>query len=100
MPTKFGEQVTGDHFIKNVGDFIDEEVPNFPADTVAVVLYDRATRWLAVYPKMTNTTFDTIAAMQDFAGSNDKIKSFYSDNAPELIAAANSLNWRTSTSTT
>ena len=51
LPTKFGEQVTGDHFIKNLlyggGD------PNFPINTVAVALYDRATEWLASYPKAT-----------------------------------------------
>ncbi len=52
-PTKFGEQVTGDHFIKNGTDDADEvEDPFFPVDTVAVVLYDRATRWLAVYPQV------------------------------------------------
>ena len=54
-PTKFGEQVTGDHFIKNsLGD--DESDPDFPISTVAVVLYDRATKWLAPYPKATKTT--------------------------------------------
>ena len=53
--------MTGDRFIKNVGDFVEEEDPNFPVDTVAVVLYDRATKWLAVYPKLTKTTVDTIA---------------------------------------
>ena len=35
-PTKFGEQVTGDRFIKGGRD--DEGDPNFPCDTVVVVL--------------------------------------------------------------
>ncbi len=46
LPARFGEQVTGDHFIK--GGREDEEDPSFPCDTVAVVLYDRGTRYLAV----------------------------------------------------
>ncbi len=66
LPTKLGEQVTGDHFIKGGRD--EEEDPNFPCDTVAVVLYDRGTRFLAVYPKSAKTTANTIAAMQHFAG--------------------------------
>ena len=48
LPTKFGEKVTGDHFIKNVAGYAAQEDPNSPVDTVAVVLYDRATKWLAV----------------------------------------------------
>ena len=43
-PKKFGDQVTGDHFIKNVGQSDAEEDPNFPTDKVAVVLFDRATQ--------------------------------------------------------
>ena len=39
-------------------------------------------------------------AFQHFAGPRDKIKSFYCDNAPELISAARGLNWRLSTATT
>ena len=99
-PRKFGDQVTGDHFIKNGSGSVEEEDPNFPSDTVAVVLFDRATRWLAVYPKSTKTTYHAIQALQHFAGPQDKIKSFYCDNAPELIAAATALHWRLSTATT
>ncbi len=98
MPTKFGEQVTGDHFIN--GGREDEEDHNFPCDTVAVVLYDRGTRFLAVYPKSAKDTANTVAAMQHFAGPRDKVQSFYCDNAPELISAATSLKWRLGTATT
>ena len=91
-PTKLGEQVTGDHFIK--GGREDEEDHNFSCDTVAVVLYDRGTRFLAVYPKSAKDTANTVAAVQQFAGPRDKVQSFYCDNAPELISAATSLKWR------
>ena len=90
--------MVGDHFIKGGRD--EEEDPNFPCDTVAVVLYGRATRWLAVYPKTAKTTVHTIAAMQHFAGPKDKVQSFYCDNAPELISAANALKWRLAAATT
>ncbi len=98
QPTRFGEQVTGDHFIKGGRD--EEEGPFFPCDTVAVVLYDRGTRYLAVYPKSAKNTADTIAAMQRFAGPKDKIQRFHSDNAPELTSAATALKWRLATATT
>ncbi len=98
LPAKLGEQVTGDHFIKGGRD--EEEDPNFPCDTVAVVLYDRGTRFLAVYPKSAKTTANTIAAMQHFAGPRDKVQSFYCDNAPGLISAATALKWRLGTATT
>ena len=52
-PVKFGEQATGDHFINNSSLSGDEEDPNIPIDTVAVVFYVRDTQWLAVYTKAT-----------------------------------------------
>ena len=63
-PVKFGEQATGNHFIKSGrGDVAEKEDPHFPTDTVAVVLYDRGTTWLAVYPKTTKTLYHTLEAM-------------------------------------
>ena len=99
-PGKFGEQVTGDHLIRNGRGEVGEEDPNFPNGTVEVVLYDRGTQWLAVYPKTTKTTYHTIEAMQHFCGPKDRIASFYCDNAPELVSAARALKWRLSTATT
>ena len=97
-PTSFGEQVTGDHFIKNsLGD--EDEDPNFPISTVAVVLFDRATKWLAAYPKATKTTYHIIEALH-FAGPGGKNASFYSDNAPELVVAATACHWLHATATT
>ena len=93
--------MTGDHFFKNAhGQDDGEEDPSFPCDTVALVLYDRATRWLAVYPKSIKSASHTIEAMQHFAGPKDKIASFYCDNAPELISGPRALKWRLATATT
>ena len=47
-----------------------------PINTVAVVLYDRGTKRLAVYPKATKTAYHTVEAMQHFCGPRDRIASF------------------------
>ena len=54
-PVKFGDQVTGDHLIKND----DEEDYDVLLDTVVVVLLDRATKWTAVYTKASRSAEHT-----------------------------------------
>jgi hypothetical protein len=76
------------------------KTPHFPIDTVAVALYDRGARWLAVYPEATKTAYHTVEAMQHFCGSKDRIASFYCDNAPELLTSARACKWRLATATT
>ena len=98
-PVKFCEQVTGYHFIKDASRSDDEEGPHFPIDTVAVVLSDRGTRWLAVYLEATKTCYHTVEAMQHFCGPKDRIASFYCDNAPELVTSARACRWRIATAT-
>ena len=61
---------------------------------------DRATQWIAVYPKATKTAEHTIEAYQHFAEKKDTIASFYCDNAPELAKAARKCKWRLATATT
>jgi hypothetical protein len=92
--------VTGDHFIKNSSPSGGQEDANFPIDTVAVVLYDRGTKWLAVYPNATKTAYHTVEAMQHFCGPKDHIASFYCESAPELVTSARACKWRRSTATT
>ena len=77
----------------------EEDDDTVPHDTVAVVLLDRGTGWLDVYPKASKSTEHTIEAFQHFAGANDKVTNFYCDNAPELKAAARTCSWRISTAT-
>ncbi len=52
QPVKLGDQVTGHHMIRNEDDTEDTDVP---VDTVAAVFLDRATKWIAVYPKSTKS---------------------------------------------
>ena len=55
--------------------------------------------WLGGYPKASKTTADTVAALQHFAGPDDKVKLFYSDGSQELEGAAKTLMCRHDTST-
>ena len=65
----------------------------------ALVIYDRACNWPECYPKATKSYGDTLEAMRHFQGPDDKVKPFYSDNAPELRKAAKRMKWRMPTST-
>ena len=76
FPVKFGAPATADHPIKNDDG---EEDDGVSTDTAAVVLLDRGTGWIDVYPKGSKTTEHTVEAFQHFAGAKDKVTSFYCD---------------------
>ena len=76
----FGDLVTADHII------VGEKHESRRNDTVAVVIQDKHTMWLGGYPKASKTTADTVAALQHFAGPNDKVKLFYSDGFRSMKA--------------
>ena len=61
---------------------------------------DRATKWIAVYPKSSKSAKHTIEEMKHSTGSKDEVSSFYCDNALELITAASACQRRLSTATT
>ena len=63
----------------------EEEDVGILVDKAAVVMLDRATQWIDVYPKASKTTEHTKEALQHHAGPKDTISSFYCDNAPELV---------------
>ena len=48
LPVKLGDHCTGDHLIRR--DTADED-DGTPVDTSALVMLDKATGWIAVYPK-------------------------------------------------
>ncbi len=48
-----------------------EEDDGIPVDTVAVVLLDRGTGWIALYPKASKSTEHTVEAFQHFAGAKE-----------------------------
>ena len=71
IPTKFGAYVTADHLIKNDDGEGDDDIPH---DTVAVVLLDRGTGWLDVYPKASKSTEHTIEALRHLVGLKIKLQ--------------------------
>ena len=76
-----------------------EEDDGIPTDTNAVVLLDRGTGWIDVYPKGSKSTEHTVEAFQPSAGAKDNVTSCYCDGALELKAAARQCAWRISTAT-
>ena len=90
---KFGDLITADHIV------VGEEEASQHGDRAALVLQDAASRWIDCYPSATKTAEDTQQALQNFVGSNDKVKRFYTDGSGELITAAKRLAWRHDTST-
>jgi hypothetical protein len=71
MPTKFGQQRTG----------------------------DRATVCFAYYPTASKSVEHTLEAFRYWQGKDEKIEQFYSDNALELKSAAREMKWRMPTAT-
>ena len=100
-PADFGDQVTGDHLINREGNGEGDDF--FPAATTAVVMLDRATKFLDCYPKATKSLEDTLAAFRHFQGPAKKgrarVRQFYGDNAGELLGAAQKLGWAFKSST-
>ena len=85
----FGEHLTADHLV--LGD--DEEM-DIDGSRNALVIKDVATDFMYVYPSASRSTRECIAAFKHFVKSTDDVGVFYSDNSPELVAAAERLSWR------
>ena len=60
-PSKSGEQFTADHIIAQ--DVVDESVLG---DRTALIVLDRATKWMDAFPLLTKSALDTANALQDF----------------------------------
>ncbi len=84
----FGDLVTCDHVVtQSTAD------TSVDGDRTALVIQDRATRWLECHPRASKTAEDAKAALQHFVGPTDKVSLLYCDNASELLGAAHSLGW-------
>ena len=69
IPMKLGAHFAADRLIKNDDGEGDDDIP---ADTVAVVLLDRGTGWLDVYPRASKSTEHTVEAFQHLAGQKTR----------------------------
>jgi hypothetical protein len=92
-PPNFGDQVIADHVV------IRSEDRGSNGERAALIALDRATQWLGAYPVATKSAFDATNALLHFAGVAANVKAFYSDNSPELVAAARAMRWPHTTST-
>ena len=93
-PPVFGDQITCDHIVAdrphNIG---------VTGDRDALVVLDRATRWVGFYPSKTKASHEVEMALKAFIGPTAEAKYAYSDNAPELIFALDAFGIPHGTST-
>ena len=86
---KFGDHLTADFLITR-----GEEEHGMDGEKSSLVIKDVATGFIAVYPSARRTIEEIVRSLQHFVGPNEKVGIFYSDNAPELVAAIKQLQWR------
>ena len=72
---------------------MDEESLGWDGERFAFAMVDAATRWHACAPSAGKPTHEVTAALADLVGPRANVEVIRSDNAPELIAAAESLGW-------
>jgi hypothetical protein len=76
-----------------------EEDKGRGGERACVVILDLATRWLAAYPVANKSADEGYASFLHFVGPKEAVKSFCSDNSPELMRAAKDMGWPHPTST-
>ena len=89
----FGEIVTADHII------INEDDAGLRGERTALVIKDRGTKWMECHPLPDKSASVAIQALSHFEGGKSVVEKFYSDNAPELISAAEHMGWTHETAT-
>jgi len=82
---EFGDQIIIDHIV------IGEADESLSGQRAAVVMLDRGAGWLDCQPVADKSAGEAYRALDDFAGPTAVVWSFFSDNSPELIRAANDL---------
>ena len=84
--TKFGDWCTGDHLI-----FRSDASKGSNNERDCFMCLDKATNWLGAYPVYSKSADETRKAIRKFAGKQ-KIRFFYSDDAPEIKKACEDEN--------
>ena len=95
-PKVFGDKCTADHFCTKKHDSL-----GVAAEKFALVMCDLATNYVGFYADAEKSGLNATHAFNHFAGPEPKkkIKSFRSDNAPEILWAAKDLGVNHCTST-
>ena len=86
---KFGDHLTADHLITS-----DDREIGIDQSRVALVVRDVATDFRSVYPAARKTSHQCVMAFQNFVRAGESVNIFYSDRAPELVKAADQLEWK------
>ena len=86
-PVLFGDSLIADHAIINEDDMSRSQ------DRAALVVQDRATRWIQAYPAPSKNAEQTGMALQRFMGPGNKPKYIYTDGSHEFEKAAKELGW-------
>ena len=86
---KFGDHITDDYLIAK-----SDPEAGIDGDRVALVIKDVATDFRYVYPAGRRDTSNTTLAMKHFVHDLEKVGIFYSDNAPEIVAAMRAMKIR------
>ena len=71
-----------------------DEESGLHGEHVAMVVKDVATNFMYIYPSGARTARDAILALKHFIRHDDQVGVLYSDNAPELLKALKTLEWR------
>ena len=85
----FGQHMTGDFLVTR-----SEPEIGIDGDKVALVMKDVHSDFKYVYPTARRNGPNAVLAFKHFVGPEDEVGVFYSDNAPELKAAARVMTWR------
>ena len=92
-PTQFGDIVTSDHMITQ-----SQQDQGTRGETTCMVMLDRATSFIGVYPLASKTAEDAREALGHFLGGSS-VKIFHTDCSGELAKAARELGITHDTST-
>ena len=87
-PTKFGVQVTLDHIVT-----LHPDASCYEGMADAVVIKDRATGWIEIYPLPSKSTESTIGALRGFLAPGETLKEVWGDGSGEITGACEALKW-------
>ena len=88
LPVQFGEQRTLDHDVT-----LHPEAVCFEGMADAVVVKDRATGWIEIFPIASKSTESTIGALRGFLAPGEALMAVWADGSGEITGACEALNW-------
>ena len=100
LPTKFGDQCSGDNIVRARSNDPDESEPFIHGRGNGLVMAGRATDYIGIFPKSSRNYWRMVEAFKDWQEPNARTINFYCDREPSLLKAARRCEWRVNTATT